>query len=65
MKHKKMIVLTAGGTGGHVYPADALSCELERRGYEVSLFTDFRGLNNYKGKKKLIVMSQYKHIFKR
>lgn len=49
-KNKKLIVLTAGGTGGHVYPAEALATELENRGYEVMLFTDARGLNNYKGK---------------
>jgi UDP-N-acetylglucosamine--N-acetylmuramyl-(pentapeptide) pyrophosphoryl-undecaprenol N-acetylglucosamine transferase len=46
----KLVVLTAGGTGGHVYPADALASELEKRGYEPVLFTDSRGLKNYKGK---------------
>ena len=50
MKDNKLIILTAGGTGGHVYPADALANELINRGFEVMLFTDSRGLNNYKGK---------------
>lgn len=49
-KDKKLVVLTAGGTGGHIYPAEALATELEHRGFEVMLFTDARGLNNYKGK---------------
>lgn len=47
---KPLIILTAGGTGGHVYPAEALAEELSERGYRLMLVTDKRGLNNYKGK---------------
>lgn len=36
------IVLTAGGSGGHLFPALALAGELLRRGYEVDLITDNR-----------------------
>lgn len=37
------IVLAAGGTGGHVFPARALAEELLRRGHRVALITDGRG----------------------
>jgi len=37
------IILAAGGTGGHIFPAMALKDELLRRGHEVSLITDSRG----------------------
>lgn len=40
MKH---IVLAAGGTGGHLYPAEALAQELLNRGHKVTIFTDKRG----------------------
>ncbi len=46
----KLIILTAGGTGGHVYPAEALAQELAERGYRLMLVTDKRGQNNYHGK---------------
>ncbi len=39
----KSIMLTAGGTGGHLFPAFSLAQELKRRGYEIDLITDMRG----------------------
>jgi UDP-N-acetylglucosamine--N-acetylmuramyl-(pentapeptide) pyrophosphoryl-undecaprenol N-acetylglucosamine transferase len=36
------IVIAAGGTGGHVYPAEALAATLRRRGHWVVLMTDAR-----------------------
>ncbi|MBF0168728.1 MAG: undecaprenyldiphospho-muramoylpentapeptide beta-N-acetylglucosaminyltransferase [Alphaproteobacteria bacterium] len=38
-----LILLTAGGTGGHVFPAEALAEELMSRGYRLALVTDRRG----------------------
>jgi UDP-N-acetylglucosamine--N-acetylmuramyl-(pentapeptide) pyrophosphoryl-undecaprenol N-acetylglucosamine transferase len=39
-----LILLAAGGTGGHLFPAEALGVELIRRGYRVRLVTDERAL---------------------
>jgi len=36
------ILLAAGGTGGHLFPAAALAQELARRGYPIELATDIR-----------------------
>jgi len=38
------IAICAGGTGGHLFPAEALSAELKSRGYPIVLLTDGRGL---------------------
>ena len=38
-----LIALATGGTGGHVFPAEALARELESRGYRLALITDRRG----------------------
>lgn len=38
------IAVCAGGTGGHLFPAEALSAELKARGYRILLMTDDRGL---------------------
>jgi len=38
-----LIVLAAGGTGGHIFPAEALAGELLGRGLKVALVTDRRG----------------------
>lgn len=38
-----LVVLAAGGTGGHMFPAEALAIELMARGIRLALFTDSRG----------------------
>ncbi len=38
------VLIAAGGTGGHMVPAHALSEELKGRGHRVTLLTDARGL---------------------
>ena len=39
----KVCVVAAGGTGGHMFPAEALSRELAGRGWRIVLATDHRG----------------------
>src|ERR1700761_9022757 len=39
-----LILLAAGGTGGHLFPAEALGVELIKRGMRVRLVTDDRAL---------------------
>ena len=43
-KNAPLILLAAGGTGGHLFPAEALGVELIRRGFRVRLATDSRAL---------------------
>ena len=37
-----LIVVAAGGTAGHLFPAEALACALTQRGIAVDLATDVR-----------------------
>jgi UDP-N-acetylglucosamine--N-acetylmuramyl-(pentapeptide) pyrophosphoryl-undecaprenol N-acetylglucosamine transferase len=46
---KGIIMLAAGGTGGHLFPAEALAHELKALGYSVHLVTDSRA-ERYAGK---------------
>src|SRR5437868_1857749 len=44
MSAAPLILLAAGGTGGHLFPAEALGVELIKRGLRVRLATDSRAL---------------------
>ena len=43
---KPLIMMMAGGTGGHVYPALAVAAELLSRGYRVEWIGTARGLEH-------------------
>jgi UDP-N-acetylglucosamine--N-acetylmuramyl-(pentapeptide) pyrophosphoryl-undecaprenol N-acetylglucosamine transferase len=40
---KPLVVVAAGGTGGHMFPAQAFADEMHARGWTVALVTDERG----------------------
>ena len=57
---KKRIILAAGGTGGHVFPAFATAEVLREQGHEVYWATDKRGLkyaHHWQGPKPIVTMA--------
>ena len=55
----KPVVIAAGGTGGHFFPAEALAAELAARGQRVALITDARsgGLSStaFEGRERFVI----------
>ncbi len=53
------IVIAAGGTGGHFFPAEALAAELVARGHRVALMTDARAAarlpDSFKGREVFVL----------
>lgn len=58
MATQRRIILAAGGTGGHMFPAQALAETLVTRGWDVVLCTDVRGMRYTKSFPKKISITQ-------
>lgn len=56
---RKIIALAAGGSGGHLFPAESLAEKLCENNNEVFLITDKRGINNYKTNGQLSKIKRY------
>lgn len=44
-KDARLVIIAAGGTGGHMFPARAFADEMRARGWRVGLISDSRGLH--------------------
>lgn len=44
IENKPLVIIGAGGTGGHMFPAAAFAAEMRTRGWAVGLISDVRGL---------------------
>ena len=59
-KQHNIITLIAGGTGGHIYPALAILCEIKKN--KVIFITDERGYNYILNEKELLNQKNFEVI---
>jgi UDP-N-acetylglucosamine--N-acetylmuramyl-(pentapeptide) pyrophosphoryl-undecaprenol N-acetylglucosamine transferase len=48
-KKRNLIIIAAGGTGGHVFPAQSVAEGLLNNGFQVKIITDSRGYEFFRG----------------
>ena len=58
MPQEPLLLIAAGGTGGHMFPAQALAEAMVRRGWRVKLSTDVRGARYAGGFPHVVAVEQ-------
>ena len=58
MAEERLLLIAAGGTGGHMFPAQALAEAMVRRGWRVKLSTDSRGARYAGGFPHVVTVEQ-------